>query len=270
MDARQELERIAGELLRHLRWAQARGERGLPPPRPVVPPTGAFDAAPPPKAPEAAPEVGTEAPLAPPSPTASVEAPLAPPPAKAPVEPLVTLRQEIGDCQRCKLCRGRRNLVFGEGNPRARLVFVGEGPGAEEDAQGRPFVGAAGQLLTKMIEAMGLRREEVYICNVIKCRPPGNRNPEPDEIDACSPFLSRQIEAIAPEAIVTLGKFAAQTLLGSQEPISRLRGRWHRYQGIPLLPTFHPAYLLRSPQEKRKAWADLQEVMRRLGLEPAR
>src|SRR5690606_19521788 len=150
---------------------------------------------------------------------------------------------------------------------RARLVFVGEGPGAEEDARGLPFVGAAGELLTRMIEAMGLRREEVYVCNVVKCRPPGNRNPEPDEIAACSPFLVRQLEAIGPEVIVTLGKFAAQTLLQTAEPISRLRGRWHRYRGIDLLPTFHPAYLLRSPHEKRKAWEDLQMVMKRLGLE---
>lgn len=243
MSVREAVETIADDLLRHLRWLEARGERALPLPQ-VQPRVQAH-----------APEVPT-----------SVDA--APRP-RAPdgVSPLEVLRAELGDCSRCKLAGGRRNIVFGVGNPRARLVFVGEGPGAEEDAQGIPFVGAAGQLLTKMIEAMGLGREEVYICNVIKCRPPGNRNPEPDEVAACSPFLEGQIRAIEPEAIVTLGKFAAQTLLQSSEPISRLRGRWHRYQGIDLLPTFHPAYLLRSPHEKRKAWEDLQQVMRRLGLE---
>lgn len=240
MDPRKALEEIAGELVLHLRWAQAKGERSLPPPR-------AYDTA------EVAPPPRTDA------------IPETPPPASA-ADSLEAVRHELGDCSRCKLSRGRRNLVFGAGNPRARLVFVGEGPGAQEDAQGIPFVGAAGQLLTKMIEAMGLSRDEVYICNVIKCRPPGNRNPEPDEVAACSPFLARQIQAIGPEAIVTLGKFAAQTLLETTEPISRLRGRWHRYQGIDLLPTFHPAYLLRSPHEKRKAWEDLQQVMRKLGL----
>lgn len=175
------------------------------------------------------------------------------------------VRRELGDCRRCKLCNGRKNLVFGVGNPRAQLVFVGEGPGADEDEQGIPFVGAAGQLLTKMIEAMGFGRDEVYICNVVKCRPPGNRNPEPDEIAACEPFLKAQIAAIRPKAIVALGKFAAQTLLREETPITRLRGQWRTYQGIPLMPTFHPAYLLRSPNEKKNAWADLKQVMTMLG-----
>jgi len=173
------------------------------------------------------------------------------------------VRRELGDCKRCKLCSGRKNLVFGVGNPRARLVFVGEGPGAEEDNQGIPFVGAAGQLLTKMIAAMGYIRDEVYICNVVKCRPPGNRNPEPDEIQACQPFLEAQLHAIRPSVIIALGKFAAQTLLRTDTPITRLRGQWREYVGIPLMPTFHPAYLLRNPAEKKSAWVDLQAVMAR-------
>jgi DNA polymerase len=176
---------------------------------------------------------------------------------------LEEVRRALGDCQRCKLCSGRKNIVFGVGNPKAKLVFVGEGPGAEEDNQGIPFVGAAGQLLTKIIEAIGLKREDVYIANVIKCRPPGNRNPEPDEIAACQPFLEAQLNAIRPSVIVTLGKFAAQTLLRTDTPITRLRGQWREYVGIPLMPTFHPAYLLRNPAEKKSAWTDLQAVMTR-------
>ena len=173
------------------------------------------------------------------------------------------VRRTLGDCKRCKLCSGRKNLVFGVGNPKARLVFVGEGPGAEEDNQGIPFVGAAGQLLTKMIAAMGYTRDEVYICNVVKCRPPGNRNPEPDEIEACQPFLEAQLNAIRPSVIIALGKFAAQTLLRTDTPITRLRGQWREYVGVPLMPTFHPAYLLRNPAEKKAAWTDLQAVMGR-------
>ncbi len=175
------------------------------------------------------------------------------------------VRRELGECTRCKLCQGRTQIVFGSGNPRARLVFVGEAPGAEEDAQGVPFVGKAGQLLTKMIEAMGFSRDEVYICNVVKCRPPDNRNPEPDEIAACEPFLKAQLQAIRPEVIVALGKFAAQTLLRDPTPITRMRGQWRRYEGAPLMPTFHPAYLLRQPNEKKVAWSDLQQVMQALG-----
>ncbi len=174
---------------------------------------------------------------------------------------------DLGDCQRCKLAGGRTNLVFGVGDPHARLVFVGEGPGADEDAKGEPFVGRAGQLLTEIItKGMKVRRQDVYICNVVKCRPPGNRNPEPDEIAACEPFLVRQLGAIAPRVIVALGKFAAQTLLRSKTPITQLRGRWFDYQGIMLMPTFHPAYLLRNPGEKRLVWEDIQKVMRVLGL----
>ena len=180
-------------------------------------------------------------------------------------EPLLAIRRELGDCTRCKLSGGRTHLVFGVGNPAAELMFVGEGPGADEDQQGEPFVGKAGQLLTKMIEAMGFRRDEVYIANVVKCRPPENRNPEPDEIEACEPFLRAQIGAIRPRIIVALGKFAAQTLLRDPTAISRLRGSWREYEGVRLMPTFHPAYLLRSPGEKAKAWEDLKLVVRELG-----
>jgi len=179
--------------------------------------------------------------------------------------PLLALREELGECTRCKLAGGRTRLVFGVGNPQAELMFVGEGPGADEDRQGEPFVGRAGQLLTKMIEAMGYRRGDVYIANVVKCRPPENRNPEPDEMDACEPFLRGQIAAIRPRVIVALGKTAVQALLRDTTAISRLRGRWFSYEGVRLMPTFHPAYLLRSPDEKRKAWEDLQHVMKELG-----
>jgi len=180
---------------------------------------------------------------------------------------LDTLRHAMGDCRRCRLAAGRTHLVFGVGNPQARLVFVGEGPGEEEDRRGEPFVGRAGQLLTDIItKGLGMRREDVYICNVVKCRPPGNRNPAPDEVESCEPFLRRQLELIAPEVVVALGKFAAQTLLRDRTPITRLRGRWFDYHGIKLMPTFHPAYLLRNPADKRLVWADVQEVMAVLGI----
>ena len=184
-------------------------------------------------------------------------------------EALTAGRGDIGDCTRCKLSRlGRTQIVFGVGNPTADLMFVGEAPGADEDLQGEPFVGRAGQLLTKIIEAIGLKRENVYIANVIKCRPPQNRNPEPDEIEQCEPFLFRQIEIIRPKVIVTLGKFAAQTLLRTDEPISRLRGRVFEYRGSTLIPTFHPAYLLRNPASKREVWEDMKLVKRLLSPEP--
>jgi uracil-DNA glycosylase len=174
---------------------------------------------------------------------------------------LKLVRDELGDCQRCRLAGGRKQIVFGVGNPNAELVFVGEAPGADEDRMGEPFVGLAGQLLTKMIEAMGFRREDVYICNVIKCRPPSNRNPEPDEVAACEPFLKKQLAALRPRMIVTLGKFAAHCLLRVDTPITRLRGTFKSYEGIQLMPTYHPAFLLRDPSRKREAWADLQQVM---------
>ncbi len=175
---------------------------------------------------------------------------------------LAMLREEIGPaCTRCKLhALGRTQTVFGVGNPAADLMFVGEAPGADEDAQGEPFVGRAGQLLTKIIEAIGLKREDVYIANVIKCRPPGNRNPEPDEVERCQPFLFRQIDAIKPKVIVALGKFAAQALLQTTEPITRIRGRQSKYRGATLIPTFHPAYLLRNPSSKREVWEDMKKV----------
>jgi len=178
---------------------------------------------------------------------------------------LEAVRTELGDCRRCPLGDRRQHLVFGEGNPSAELVFVGEAPGADEDAQGRPFVGRAGQLLTKIIAAMGLKREEVYICNILKCRPPGNRNPLPDEIAACEPFLIRQLGVIRPRVICAMGSIAAHALLKSEAPISVLRGRFHSYQGIPLMPTYHPAYLLRNPGAKKQVWEDVQLIMKRLG-----
>ena len=174
---------------------------------------------------------------------------------------LTMIRAELGDCQRCKLAKGRKHIVFGAGNPEAHLMFVGEGPGAEEDEQGEPFVGAAGQLLTKMIQAMHRNRESVYICNVIKCRPPGNRDPEPDEVAACEPFLRKQIAVIQPRVIVALGRFASHLLTGEATPITRLRGNLKHYQGIPVMPTYHPAFLLRDESRKREVWHDLKEVM---------
>ncbi len=175
---------------------------------------------------------------------------------------LKALREEIGDCTRCVLhTQGRKQVVFGVGNPAAQLMFVGEAPGADEDAQGEPFVGRAGQLLTKIIEAIGLARGDVYIANVIKCRPPGNRNPAPEEVSTCQPFLFRQIDIIRPRVIVALGTFAAHTLLGTDAPISRLRGRVHEFRGgSKLVPTFHPAFLLRSPDRKRDVWEDMKKV----------
>jgi DNA polymerase len=176
-------------------------------------------------------------------------------------EALAAVRADIGDCTRCKLhAQGRTQIVFGVGNPDAELMFVGEAPGADEDIQGFPFVGRAGQLLTKIIEAIDLKREDVYIANVIKCRPPGNRNPDPDEVATCEPFLFQQIDIIKPKVIVALGKFGAQTLLRTLDPISRLRGRVYEFRGAKLVPTFHPAYLLRNPSSKREVWEDMKLV----------
>jgi uracil-DNA glycosylase family 4 len=184
---------------------------------------------------------------------------------KSAAEALASVRTEIGDCVRCKLhAQGRRQIVFGVGNPEADLMFVGEAPGADEDIQGIPFVGRAGQLLTKIIEAIDLRREDVYIANVIKCRPPGNRNPEQDEVETCQPFLFQQIDTIRPKVIVALGTFAARALLHTLDPISRLRGRVYDYRGAKLIPTFHPAYLLRNPSSKREVWEDMKVVRKLL------
>jgi DNA polymerase len=180
-------------------------------------------------------------------------------------ESLDDLRAAIGDCQRCKLCSGRTHIVFGIGNPHAKLMFVGEGPGRDEDLKGEPFVGRAGQLLTDIItKGMGLKREDVYICNVVKCRPPENRNPEPDEVAACEPFLKKQIDIVRPQIIVGLGKFAVQTLLDSKVPIGKLRGTWASYHGIKLMPTFHPAYLLRNPADKKLVWEDIKKVIQEM------
>jgi DNA polymerase len=185
------------------------------------------------------------------------------PPAR--VLTLDEVRAAVGDCRRCKLARGRTKLVFGVGDPKAELMFVGEGPGADEDRKGEPFVGKAGQLLDRMIAAMGKARADVYIANVVKCRPPENREPEPDEVHACIPFLVKQIESIAPKVICALGGHAAKALLDTREPISKLRGRFHYYERTKLLPTFHPAYLLRNPPQKKTAWEDLQKIMAELG-----
>jgi DNA polymerase len=175
---------------------------------------------------------------------------------------LEEVRKGLGDCQRCSLGRVRTNLVFGEGNPKADIVFVGEAPGRDEDVQGRPFVGRAGQLLTRIIIAMGLKREDVYICNILKCRPPGNRNPRPEEIITCEPFLVKQLQAINPKVICALGTFAAHTLLKTDVPITVLRGKFHTYHGIQLMPTYHPAFLLRNPAAKKQVWEDVQKIMK--------
>ena len=183
---------------------------------------------------------------------------------------LEELREAIGDCRLCRLCAGRTHIVFGVGNPEAKLMFVGEGPGRDEDIQGEPFVGRAGQLLTDIItKGMGMKRQDVYIANVVKCRPPDNRNPEPDEVAACEPFLRKQIEIIRPKIIVGMGKFAVQTLLQSKAPISKLRGNWKTYHGIKLMPTFHPAYLLRNPADKKLVWEDIKKVIKELQNEDA-
>jgi DNA polymerase len=190
-------------------------------------------------------------------------------PAEERAAALQIIRDEIGDCTRCALHKGRHSIVFADGSPTARLMFVGEGPGADEDAQGLPFVGRAGQLLNNMISAMGLKREEVYIANVVKCRPPGNRTPEPEEANTCSPFLFRQIDVVRPQVLVALGATAATYLLGARQPLAGLRGRVHAFRGMSLIVTYHPAFLLRDPRQKKEAWADLQIAMKELGLKRA-
>lgn len=303
-ESAEELGEAVEDLRRHLLWQEETGGRVLlvdaarqaaersaslrammPPRGAKAPPAPERTASPEPAAPPEAPAPRTVAApsrsLAPEAPATASKGMLLEVPQQAPSSPgpllgvvdgerpmLDQIRRELGDCRRCKLCTGRKNIVFGVGNPRAELVFVGEGPGEQEDLQGVPFVGAAGELLTKMIQAMGFSRDQVYICNVVKCRPPGNRNPEPDEITACEPFLRSQLLSLQPKVIVALGKFAAQTLLRDSTPITRLRGQWREYQGVKLMPTFHPAYLLRSPNEKKKAWEDLQQVMKIFGKQP--
>jgi uracil-DNA glycosylase len=248
-DETEELRELTAQLRAHLEWRRRFGVETVPAaPTPRLGPAAAeepAEEAPPAEAPAAADEAGTAA------------------------ERLQAVRDRLGECERCKLAPTRTNLVFGVGSPEAQVMFVGEGPGAEEDRLGEPFVGAAGQLLDKMITAMGLRREDVYICNIVKCRPPRNRDPEPDEVATCKPFLMAQIAAIRPRLIVALGKPAAQCLLQSTAPIGALRGRWHDFEGIPLMPTYHPAALLRNEGYKRPTWEDLKQVMAemdRLGL----
>ena len=182
-------------------------------------------------------------------------------------ETLDAIREDLGDCQRCGLGASRKELVYGVGNPNARLVLVGEAPGREEDQKGEPFVGEAGRLLDRILQAMGMQREDVYICNVLKCRPPDNRDPQPEEVATCEAFLIRQIAAIKPQVIIGLGRFAVHSLLKNKVPISRIRGEWQSYHGTPLMPTYHPAYLLRNPEGKRDVWEDMKEVMRRLNAE---
>jgi uracil-DNA glycosylase family 4 len=208
-----------------------------------------------------------EIPVRKPFPAAPTIAPAVDPADRA--SALTLIRQDIGDCTRCALSAGRNHIVFGDGDPNARLLFVGEGPGADEDAQGLPFVGRAGQLLNNMINAMGLSREQVYIANIVKCRPPQNRVPEPEEAHTCSQFLFRQIDVIRPEVIVALGATAATYLLGGKNPLNSLRGHVHSVRGARLIVTYHPAYLLRDPRQKKEAWKDLQIAMAELGLEPA-
>ncbi len=273
-DLRAELHELVAGLRAHLEWQRECGATGLPvgaSPRAAEPPAR------PPAAPPARRPIAVAA--AAPAREAAVRRtpPAARPQATTPeaagdaalraCASLEALRGHIGDCTRCALARGRTQVVFGVGNPDADLMFVGEGPGHDEDVQGEPFVGRAGQLLTEIItKGMKLRREDVYIANVVKCRPPNNRNPEAPEIASCMPFLHRQIELVAPRVIVALGTFAAQTLLGVKTPITRMRGVWHDYRGTRVMPTFHPAYLLRTPGDKRLTWSDIKQVMAELGL----
>ena len=253
------VERLAELLAEHVRYWQELGEKEIRRLRPAHEGRGIDTAAPPAEIPVT--ELSVAASPAAPStaslPLSSTEL--------ASARSLEDVRRVIGDCQRCKLCNSRTQIVFGVGNPQAALMFVGEGPGRDEDLQGEPFVGRAGQLLTEIItKGMKMRREDVYIANVVKCRPPDNRTPEPDEIARCLPFLAKQIELVRPKVLVALGKVAAQALLETNAPITRLRGQWHRYRGIPLMPTLHPAYLLRNPADKRLVWEDIKQVIRAL------
>ena len=264
-DSRKEFLEIVAAVRAHLEFQRALGVRNL-------------DSAPAPEvrnAPKpATPERRVREPGAAPSTTSGAvsvktsTAPATPPSASDTEEGLDGVRNALGDCTRCKLHRGRKTIVFGEGSPKADVLFVGEGPGYEEDQQGRPFVGAAGQLLTDIIvKGMKLRREDVYICNIVKCRPPNNRNPEPDEVAACIGFVKQQIAAIKPKVIVTLGNVPTQNLLNTKDGITRMRGKWQEYEGIPVMPTFHPSYLLRSPGAKKEVWIDIKLVLRKLGME---
>ena len=265
-DARDELHALALALRAHLDWQRSTGTTGLP--RGEAPPE-------PPLA--AAPQGLARAPLRP-EPSRLVAEPEARPEPSAPAAPaaaldpeerakrLRVLEERVRGCTLCALAEGRTQTVFARGTGSSRLCFVGEGPGAEEDAQGYPFVGAAGQLLDKMIAAMGFSRDEVYVCNIVKCRPPKNRKPEPEEMATCMPYLAEQLELVEPEVIVALGATAVQGLFGTSDGITRIRGKWRLYKGrVPVMPTFHPAYLLRTPGAKREVWEDLQAVLRQMG-----
>jgi uracil-DNA glycosylase len=248
-------DRVASPALREVSAAPGFSPASSTPARPVAPPASTFR--------PAGPAAAAPAPVFTPRPAGPS---LFDSMTKISNDTLLQIREDLGDCKRCKLHKTRKNIVFADGNPKADLVFVGEGPGADEDAQGLPFVGRAGKLLTQMIEAMGLRRQDVYICNVVKCRPPENRLPEKDEISECSPFLHRQIDTIAPKVVVALGACAAQTLLETNRGISQFRGQWLDFRGRKLMATYHPAYLLRNPSAKGEVWKDLQKVMAELGL----
>ena len=254
-----------GELYRHAvepaAWAQSEAE-----PAPAGHPVQATATAP--QIPQSTASQDQETAIAPRKPFPAAPTPAPPVPPEQHFAALKLIREEIGDCTRCALAKGRNKIVFGDGDPNARLMFVGEGPGADEDAQGLPFVGRGGQLLNNMIAAMGLKREQVYIANVVKCRPPQNRTPEPDEAHTCSPFLFKQIDVVRPQVIVALGQTAVTYLTGEKRPLSAWRGTVHPLRGTKLIVTYHPAFLLRDPNQKRHAWADLQIAMRELGLEP--
>jgi uracil-DNA glycosylase len=271
-----ELRLLTRELRAHLNALQAWGVRHIPSakfpdPADLTPTASDSGGSSAPTAAEArrAPQFPPASPIAPPQALSPQNAPEALLPLGRPDDPLAhlslaELETVAKQCTQCRLHQGRTHVVFGVGNPHAELMFAGEAPGRDEDRQGEPFVGRAGQLLTRIIEAIGLKRQDVYIANVIKCRPPNNRNPEDDEIARCEPFLMRQIELVKPQLIVALGTFAAQTLLKTKLPISQLRGRFHTYQGVKLMPTFHPAFLLRNPERKRAVWEDMQAVQREL------
>ena len=265
MDEPGELHALAKALRDLARWQHEVGTFGVPPAAPEIRDSSSApdERRTTPIARSAPPPAAAPQPAVPAAPAAPM-----PPPRPRP-ERLAALREietTVTSCTRCRLHEGRTRTVFGVGDAEAKLCFVGEGPGRDEDLQGEPFVGRAGQLLTKMIRAMGLAREQVYICNVVKCRPPENRTPLPDEMGCCAPFLDRQLELVSPTVIVALGACAAKQLLGTTLPMSRLRGRFHDWRGVPVMPTYHPAYLLRNEEAKRPVWEDLQQVMSRLGL----
>jgi len=266
LSEREELLRLAVELRAHAEWQLATGATGSPPRERSGPRKT-------PSAESPTPSPSTKAAASPPA-IASDAA--APPRVALPLSPereparlrLVALADEIKTCTKCALYAGRTQTVFARGNPAAELCFVGEGPGADEDAEGFPFVGKAGQLLDRMIAAMGYLRDDVYVCNIVKCRPPNNRKPEPDEMGKCMPYLREQLDLVAPRVIVALGATAVEGLLGAGGGITRLRGQWKVYRATPVMPTFHPAYLLRNPEAKREVWADLQAVLKQLGRSP--